>query len=278
MRPAILVLLVALVPSPALAGYSHAWMWKKAPDRAKVRQCIAEMKRVLAASPAKLAGPEGSGKPSITDDLLSFNLEGPDDKIGEPFVFPGFANTRNHCKTNGLDYDPVVVACLLVIMDHFNKEEVHITSDGKIANGEWDHGIALYKKVFQREPNVSKEGGFGALLSNINLKPTWGIERLFIVLGLLAVGWLALKMFLNPRPHFHILVTGGQDAVFKGRFPQMYTAAVQEFFRKDVTAPQDVTVKGWHENGGRFRLVFSGDISDKDQQRVRNFFGLLRKR
>src|SRR5262245_40162275 len=105
MRPLALVLVAALLPSPALAGYSHSWTWKKAPDRAKGRECIAEMKMVLAKSGVKLAGPEGTGKPSIMDDLLSFNLAGDDDKIGEPFVFPGFAGNRNHCKTNGLDYD-----------------------------------------------------------------------------------------------------------------------------------------------------------------------------
>lgn len=274
----LLALLVVALPAPALAGYSHYWTWKKTPDAAKVRKCAAEMRKVLAASPAKLAGPEGTGKPTALDGILAFNLAGDDDKIGEPFVFPGLFETRNSCKTNGLPYDPVVTACLLVMMDHFTKDEVDIGSDGKIGGGDWDEGIALYKKVFQREPNVSKESGVGALIHNINLKPTWGPDRLFIVIGLAVVGVLAFKFFLNPRPHFTILVEAGRDARVRGRLPEYYANAVREFFHKDLTVPGNVAVKGWIEDGGRFRLAFAGAINEKDQQRVRNFFGMLRKR
>lgn len=277
MRLVLAIFLVAL-PSPALAGYSHYWTWKKSPDPAKVRKCIAEMKRILDASPVKLAGREGTGKPSVTDVELEFNLEGRDDKAGDPFVFPGLSEAPNSCKTNGLGYDPVVTACLLVVMDHFTREEVDITSDGKMNGGDWEAGIALYKKVFQRDPHVSAGNGLGAILQNIDLKPSWGPERLLYVAGLALLGVLAFRIFLNPRPHFTILVAPGQEPRVSGRLADPFANAACEFFRSDLAVATTVAVKGWIEDGGRFRLAFTGGISDKDQQRVRNFFGLLRKR
>jgi len=273
-----LAILVATLPSTALAGYGHSWTWKKAPDSLKVLKCIAEMKRVLAASPVKLAGTDGLGKPMLQDGRLEFNLQGHEGQIGEPFLFPGRVDAPNFCKTNGLPYDPIVTACLLVLMDHFSKDEVDIQSDGKLGGGDWDAGIALYKKVFQRDPRVTADSSVGAFLKHIDLKPTWGAEQLVVVFVLALVGVLAYQFFLNPRPDFTILVEPGQNARVMGRLASYFANAVTEFFRTELAGVGNVVVKGWIEHGGRFRLSFTGGISDKDQQRVRNFFGMLRKR
>jgi hypothetical protein len=242
-----------------------------------VRKCVAEMKQILDSSPVNLAGPDGAGLPKTEDHLVVFTFPTAN-KAVDAFVFPGHAGVRNECKTQGQAHDPVVTACLLVMMDHFTKDEVEIGSDGKVSAGSWDMGIALYKKVLHREPNLSKGTGLGDFIDHINLKPNWGPERLLIVAGLALLGLLAYRFAFNPRPDFVMLAGGGRDPYLSGRFPAIYADRVREFFRKDVTGPVNFTIKGWTEPSGRFRLQFTGDISDKDQQRVRNFFGLLRKK
>src|SRR5438874_13007647 len=102
------------------------------------------MREVLTASSAALAGADGSGAPLISDALFTFNMKGSDLEIGEPFIFPGKSTTLpglNFCKTNGKPYDAVVVACLLVVMDHFTKEDISFGSDGHMNEGAWDAGV-----------------------------------------------------------------------------------------------------------------------------------------
>lgn len=267
-------LLIALLPAGNM-GYGHNWTWKSSPDSAKLKKCIEEMKLILQASPVPLASVEGKGEPTIRDGILTFNMKGEDDEIGEPFVFPGRTG-YNFCKTNGKGYDPVVTACLLVVMDHFSKDECTVGSDGDI-NKDWAEGVALYKKVLGREPKTGKSSTISDFIKNIDLKPKWDGNRLWIVFGLLGLGGMVAWYVFNPRPDFTIFFEKEGNAYVKGAFPQAHTDAVRVFFKQDLPMKRNALVKGWNINGGRFRLAFAGPISDREQQRIRNFFAMLRK-
>ncbi len=277
MRPTILSLLAVMTfTNPSHAGYSHYWTWKKSPESSKVQKCIEDMKKVLAASKVPLAGAEGEGTPSIMHNSLVFNQRGDEENIGEPFVFPGRTG-MNFCKTNGKDYDPVVVACLLVVMDHFTPEEVSIKSDGDMKGGDWDEGIELYKKVLGKNPNLTatKDGVLG-VLKNIASQRKWSSEHLWIAAGLLAFAGVAAWWVFNPRPDFQIMFQRDGNAHVLVKFPEAHVGALRTFFKQDLPMKRNACVRGWYDKGGRVRLDFAGPISDREQQRVRNFFSTLR--
>jgi len=271
-----LCLLLLLFTTSAQAGYSHYWTWKAPPDSTKLKKCIEEMKLIVQASPVPLASVEGKGQPTIRDSLLTFNMQGKEDEIGEPFVFPGRTG-HNFCKTGGKPYDAVVTACLLVLMDHFNNDEVTVTSDGNMAQ-DWEAGVALYKKVLNRTPKSGKASGFADIIDNINLKPKWDSNRLWIVLGLIVVGIAVAWYIFNPRPDFTVVVEEQGNVFVRGAFPEVYAKAVRAFFKEDLPMKSNTVVKGWNDQGGRFRLAFTGPVSDREQQQIRNFFGMLRKK
>lgn len=272
-RLACIVLLMTV--SAAHAGYSHYWTWKSSPDSAKLKKCIDEMKSILQASPVPLASVEGKGQPTIRDTMLTFNMKGDDKEIGEPFVFPGRTG-YNFCKTGGKPYDAVVTACLLVVLDHFTPEEVSITSDSGSLE-EWEEGIALYKRVLGRNPKTGKHNAVSDFLSKFDLAPKWDASRLWIVFGLLGLGGFVAWYIFNPRPDFTIFFEKQGNAYLKGQFPDAYANAVRVFFKQDLPMNRSALVKGWNIEGGRFRLAFAGPISDREQQRIRNFFAMLKK-
>ncbi|MBL8822788.1 MAG: DUF3634 family protein [Planctomycetia bacterium] len=263
--------------STTLAGYGHNWTWKKSPDSTKLKKCVQEMKFILQASPVRLASVDGTGEPTVLESVITFNMKGEEDDIGEPFVFPGRTGF-NFCKTNGKDYDAVVTACLLVVLDHFSSDEVAISSDGKMNEEDWGEGIKLYKKVLGRQPKLGKGSAVSEVLRKINLTPSWDISRLWIVFGLLGIGGLVAWYIFNPRPDFTILFQQDGNAYVKGSFPEAYVQAVRTFFKQDMPMKRNVMVKGWNEADGRMRLSIAGSVSDREQQRIRNFFAMLRKK
>lgn len=275
--PCFVVLL--LCPPSSWAGYTQYWTWKKSPDGAKIKKCIDDMRKVLNASPVPLAGFDGDGKPRISDTVLTFNMKGNDKEIGEPFNFPGKTDPLpglNFCKTGGKAYDVVVVACLLVVMDHFTKEDISFGSDGQWSDGAWDAGVELYRKVFGRDPHFTRDGGFTGLVSNIKLIPNWNLNQLWLVLGLLVFGGLALWYVFNPRPDFQIYLKPQGSPTVNGKFPQVHLDSLRSFFQHDLAPKSDALVKGWYFKDGQVKLDISGSLSDREQQRVRNFISSLR--
>lgn len=277
LRTSLSILICLGFGSTTLAGYGHNWTWKKSPDSTKLKKCVLEMKFILQASPVRLASVDGTGEPTVLESVITFNMKGEEDDIGEPFVFPGRTGF-NFCKTNGKDYDAVVTACLLVVLDHFSSDEVAISSDGKMNEEDWGEGIKLYKKVLGRQPKLGKGSAVSEVLSKINLTPSWDISRLWIVFGLLGIGGLVAWYIFNPRPDFTIFFQQDGNAYVKGSFPETYVQAVRAFFKQDMPMKRNVMVKGWNEADGRMRLSFAGSVSDREQQRIRNFFAMLRKK
>ncbi len=126
----------------AHAGYTLFFSWTKPPNPTALRQCVAEMNKIIEARKNILVLP---GDAPLGETNVSFNGLGKD--AFEPFVFPG-ANGSNSCKTAFKPYDEPVMACLLVARDHFPPEVLTIKSDGSWQD--WDRGARLYASVFGR--------------------------------------------------------------------------------------------------------------------------------
>lgn len=277
-RP-LLCLVLCCITTSLYAQQGHMWTWKSPPDSAKLKKCISEMRLILDASPKPLANVEGKGSPTLMETIIAFNRKSDAVESSASFVFPG-NNGVNTSKSFGMDHDAVVTACLLIVQDHFSKDEVTVSSDQKI-DTEWKDGAALYTRVLGREPKFKRTLGIGSITeiaSKINLKPSWDWSRLWIVFALLGIGGGVAWFLFNPRPDFTIHFERTGNAYVKGSFPEVYANAVRAFFKADLPMKRNAMVKGWNESDGRFRLSFLGPISDREQQQIRNFFGMLRKK
>jgi hypothetical protein len=143
----------ALSSFSAAAGYTHYYTWKKSPNDASLKACIADMNRLIEARKSILVSPDLRdsipGSPKLNSTNVDFNGIG--DHACEPFVFPFVFSDRrsfNFCKTEGEPYDEVVTACLIVARDHFPAGVLEIKSDG--AWEDWKNGAKLYSSVFGR--------------------------------------------------------------------------------------------------------------------------------
>lgn len=183
----------------AFAGYTHYWTWLKPPDEALLSSCIADMQKIIDASKSRLAilppGRELVGTELETDCRIGFNGIGSNEC--EPFIFPG-RRGFNFCKTQWMNYDDVVLACLLVARDHFGPDVIEINSDGSWEEGSWQKGAALYEATFHRTPrNPMGARVTGSLPQNDNQQPpeAWSPERkllAFVAAGVAACAALAL--------------------------------------------------------------------------------------
>ena len=157
---ALIVTAISFLPSIALAGYSHAFIWKIDPSDPRLAQCVAEMNQLVEARGdiLKVTPPD----PSLRgQDQIHINGIGDDEY--EDFIFPGNNVSHNimfgpnvpanlvglnSCKTAYKPYDEVVTACLIVARDHFTEEELQIVSDGSW--DDWQPGRDLYERVLHR--------------------------------------------------------------------------------------------------------------------------------
>ena len=163
----------------AFAGYTHYYTWKQSPSEQALKDCVADMNRLIEARRSILVSPDlPESKPGILNlgsTNVDFNGVGGD--AHEPFVFPYVLPERqsfNFCKTEYKPYDEVVTACLIVARDHFPPSVLEISSDGEWTD--WRAGAILYSSVFQRpavnpmtgrgfEAYSAKQTGLNALIS-----------------------------------------------------------------------------------------------------------------
>lgn len=138
------------------AGYTHYFTWNKTPDNAELKKCVQEMGLIVEARKGILAGSNGPDSKTILD-LTHVDLNGVGTNECEPFVFPGEVGF-NFCKTEGLPYDDVVTACLIVARDHFPSSVLSIGSDGDWSQGDWNGGAKLYSDVLGRPAHDPIDG------------------------------------------------------------------------------------------------------------------------
>ena len=178
-----LVAICVLLACPhALAGYTHYWTWKQAPDAEAVKQCLAEMALLIEARTNIIAGTYDGESPLVLD-ATRIDFNGIGEEAHEPFVFPG-PPQFNFCKTAYKPYDEVVTACLIVARDHFPAKVLEIGSDGRWED--WEQGAKLYSSVLKRPARNPMSRGL-ALYPSGRVMP-WVVVWSIIVLGM-AIGW-----------------------------------------------------------------------------------------
>ncbi len=153
MRLLICVTILGLFCSQAFAGYTHYYIWKQPPDAAALKDCVADMNRLIEARKTILVSPDlADSKPGVLKlSATNVDFNGVGENAHEPFVFPYVFPDRqpfNFCKTAYKPYDEVVTACLIVARAHFPPAVLEISSDGSWAD--WNRGAALYSSVFGR--------------------------------------------------------------------------------------------------------------------------------
>jgi hypothetical protein len=195
------VLALCLFAANAFAGYSHNFTWRQEPDPAALRNCIADMRRVIEARRSVLAGVDGEGPPVLDD--LKVEINGIGDLAHEPFIFPGITGPWpdddpdpqlkgfNSCKTWQKPYDAVVTACLMVARDYFPPSVLAITSSGSWDEGDWDEGARLYSSVFGKRARNPIAGGKQAESTVPNNKQLMRI--------LLPIGAVLLLLYLRKN-------------------------------------------------------------------------------
>jgi hypothetical protein len=257
---------VTLAATPeALAGYTQYFTWQQPPDEARLKACIKDMSRVVAAAGNLLAGPDETGSPVVQPLSIAFNGRGME--AHEPFVFPGLPGF-NFCKTAGKPYDAAVTACLLVARDHFPSATLVIASDGDW--NDWSDGAELYQKAFGR-PAVSPLAA--PVPPGVYLEPPptvhqTGRKLLFVVAGLavlIALAWVALR----PRYAFIISIEDGVARVSQGRV----AAGVLQDMSEICSRCRGGFIRGIRVQD-RVRLLFSREIPQDCRQRIQNIWAL----
>ena len=139
-------------------GYTHYWYPRETNHDAETfATLVALAKKVITLAQArgiKLAGPSGTGKPAIRDELVGLNGVG--DESHESFVIQRDGNSDfEFCKTACKPYD-VVVAAILVLYKHFFPV-IRFTSDGDL--GDLKDGIDLASEAMGVSFKVTKGRG-----------------------------------------------------------------------------------------------------------------------
>lgn len=144
-------------------SYSHYWEFHQpatikgkhqeieANYQLAVRQCQRlvklynrEIKAMDEKHPDRLSGYSAHTK---LNDYLGLEVNGTKELCGEMFTFRDHWSANeafNACKTDWKPYDVVVTACLIV-MKHYLKDLVNVSSDG--ITDDWALGLALAKRV-----------------------------------------------------------------------------------------------------------------------------------
>src|SRR2546423_9566255 len=81
------VLTLCFLCVDARAGYTHYFTWLQPPDAAPLRDCVEEMRRIMAARVSILAGPGGESSP--LGGMLPMGFNGIQRQGPRPFFFPG---------------------------------------------------------------------------------------------------------------------------------------------------------------------------------------------
>lgn len=116
-------------------GYTHYWEKNEGSKliiktfKTKLLKAIEVMGKVVNDNSKLLAGWDGTGKPTVTKDVIRFNGKGEDNSHETFSVASNWDGSFDFCKTARKPYDIVVVACLAVLK-HFCGNAVRISSDG----------------------------------------------------------------------------------------------------------------------------------------------------
>ncbi len=145
-------------------GYTHYWRLNPKGDDERYGAALAELQAIVKASPVRLRGPLGEGRPEVGDGI-AFNGDTESGQDYETFALE--ANLRDVriivsasdggdergfgcCKTAQRPYD-VAVCAVLATMSARCKGDVTISSDGDAT--EWLEGVKLAREAL-RDPTI----------------------------------------------------------------------------------------------------------------------------
>lgn len=130
-------------------GLTHYWHVRVGADLSGPLERIAEDFRAMLPYLPRLAGPDGTGRPTIDRSEIAFN--GPHPEDCESFVFPGSrvgsesypGYTFDFCKTQGQPYDLAVKVALLIAKLHLG-DLLRLDSDSPMRD--WEEARELVEK------------------------------------------------------------------------------------------------------------------------------------
>jgi hypothetical protein len=141
-------------------GYTHYWTFKSIKrgatkhTNANYAKAIAACQRIVRTynlgrvDETRLAGVTAHTEPG---SYAGVTFNGTGDLSHEPFILRDYFNhnsASNFCKTARKPYNVVVVACL-VVLKHFLKDQVTVSSDGNAQD--WHDGLLLAQKILKNK-------------------------------------------------------------------------------------------------------------------------------
>ena len=94
------------------------------------------------------------------------------------------------------------------------------------------------------------------------------MQLLFVVVGAVAIFW----WFDIHSDLFCLSILGGRVLVVRGRAPARFVVDVRDLIARAGVVSASIRARPTEQGG---RLVFSGDLDEGTQQRLRNVFGLI---
>ncbi len=132
-------------------GYTHYWssrtiepqVWGQITDAVARIIELAESRDIIV-----ITGPDGTGRPEITKDLISLNGN-PDHES----LYIERGSPTSFYKTAQKPYDDVVTA-ILAVVGHFTGGAFEVRSDGDA--GEWSNGMKLANEAVGSTVNLPR--------------------------------------------------------------------------------------------------------------------------
>lgn len=97
-------------------------------------------------------------------------------------------------------------------------------------------------------------------------------EIVVLVMG--GVFCVAVVLSVLSSADFTIRIRGGRVRI-DGRMAGAVKGEIADFFEREFSDHESMTVRGWIGNGDRLKLRFRGNVPPGDQQRIRNFLVLV---
>lgn len=129
-------------------GYTHYWRgWVTLSD-----SFITDVQAIIEQSGVTIAGWDGEGEPTLTNEEIRLNGSVVGDNDHETFLLiNGVNRSTSFCKTAHKPYD-IVVAAILLRAANLNKG-FKVESDGNWENDDWTAARDLYFMVFREQAN-----------------------------------------------------------------------------------------------------------------------------
>ena len=150
-------------------GYTHYWEYKPEAieDTEKLRKRFkraskqikkfAEFITINKSEVYKICGGLGEGKPIFNESEVWFNGDRAQSLDHETFNIHWYKNGRSFCKTARKPYDLIVCFALLTFAEIFPKEAFSFSSDGTVADDEWQVGCELYETFTGKVANLPND-------------------------------------------------------------------------------------------------------------------------